>query len=347
MWVVLAGGELSAVGQERTYGPDPAEDRAPPAGHKRLFFGPARPPAADAPGRAVLPGLEPRDPPAMRETYDEIAGPPRDMLRRPDRLNQPVFRVAERPRPSVEPPPKPNFHDRAPNEHPLMPALRWAKAGLSYIESIEDYSATLVKRERINGELADAQYFFVKVRHKPFSVYVYFLTPESEKGQEVIYVDGKNNNNLVAHTVGLRHKLVGTVSLRPTGPIAMQNQKYPLTDIGLLNLTKKLIEVGESDVQYGECEVQVYEGAKVNDRVCTCLQFVHPVPRREFRYNVARVFVDDELNLPIRYEAYLWPRQAGGKPELEEEYTYLNLKLNNGFSDQDFDANNPNYGFGN
>jgi Protein of unknown function (DUF1571) len=60
---------------------------------------------------------------------------------------------------------------------------------------------------------------------------------------------------------------------------------------------------------------------------------------------VARIFVDDELNVPIRYESYDWPEQAGGQPELIEEYTYLNLKLNNGFTDADFDIRNPNYGF--
>jgi hypothetical protein len=28
-----------------------------------------------------------------------------------------------------------------------------------------------------------------------------------------------------------------------------------------------------------------------------------------------------------------------------EEYTYMDIKLNNGFTDADFDDNNPNYGF--
>ena len=37
--------------------------------------------------------------------------------------------------------------------------------------------------------------------------------------------------------------------------------------------------------------------------------------------------------------------KAGAEPELMEEYTYLNLKLNNGFTDADFDIKNPNYRF--
>ena len=70
-----------------------------------------------------------------------------------------------------------------------------------------------------------------------------------------------------------------------------------------------------------------------------------PTPRRNFRFHIARIFVDDELNLPIRYESYDWPEEEGGKPQVLEEYTYLNLKLNNGFTDADFDIRNPNYQF--
>ena len=78
---------------------------------------------------------------------------------------------------------------------------------------------------------------------------------------------------------------------------------------------------------------------------CTCIQVMHPVPRRNFLFYVARIFVDDELNLPIRYEAYDWPSKQGEPPKLIEQYTYLDLKLNNGFTDADFDIRNPQYGF--
>lgn len=60
---------------------------------------------------------------------------------------------------------------------------------------------------------------------------------------------------------------------------------------------------------------------------------------------MSRIFVDDQLNLPIRYEAYDFPAAAGGPPELIEQYSYLDLKLNNGYTDADFDVENPKYGF--
>lgn len=253
-------------------------------------------------------------------------------------------RVAERPTPASDRPSS-IFTTANPDEHPLMPALRWAYKGVADMEKIKDYSATMVKRERVGGKLGDHEHIFLKVRHEPFSVYMYFLGPDEVKGQECIYVHGKNDNLMFAHGTGLKRTMFGTVSLKPTGPVAMKGQRYPLTEVGLLNMVKRLIEVGEKDTQYGECEVKFFEGAKINDRSCTCLQAVHPVPRRNFLFHVARIFVDDELNLPVRYEAYDWPKNPGGPPELTEEYTYLNLKVNNGFTDADFDPKNPNYQF--
>ena len=233
-----------------------------------------------------------------------------------------------------------------PNEHPLMPALRWAKQGLAPLQNVKDYSATLIKRERIGGKLNEHEYLFVKVRHQPFSVYIYFLAPAKLKGQEVIYVEGQNNGNMWAHPApGMQEKLIGTVSLKPDGAIAMNGQRYPLTELGLLNLVRRLVEVAEQDINYGECDVKFYPGAKLNGRTCTCIQVVHPVPRRNFLFHLARIFVDDELNVPIRYEAYDWPKEANGQPELMEEYTYVNLKMNPGFADVDFSIKNPNYHF--
>jgi hypothetical protein len=233
---------------------------------------------------------------------------------------------------------------RDPNEHPLMPCLRWAYDGIDDVERIQDYQARMIKRERINGKLGDYECMFVKIRHRPFSVYMYFLGPDGKKGQEVIYREDANDGKMQAHGVGIQ-KMFGTVSLDPTGQIAMKDNRYPITEVGLATLVRRLIEVAEQDVKYGECEVKFYPGAKIEDRVCTCIQVIHPTPRRNFRFHVARIYVDDELNLPVRYESYDWPDEEGGKPQLLEEYTYLNLKLNNGFTDADFDARNPNYQF--
>ncbi len=254
------------------------------------------------------------------------------------------MRVAERTE-VLAPPADSGLRPGDPHEHPLMPALRWARQGLNQIEKIHDYSATLVKRERLGNRLGEYEHMFIKVRHQPFSVYMYFLAPSAKKGQEVIYVAGANNGKMWAHGVGIQDTIFGTVSLEPEGVVAMQGERYPLTELGILNLTHRLVQVAEQDTKYGECEVKFFKGAKINDRVCTCVQVMHPRPRRNFLFHLARIYVDDQFNVPVRYEAYEWPRRPNGKPELIEEYTYLNLKLNNGFTDADFDTHNKDYHF--
>ncbi|NIL97154.1 MAG: DUF1571 domain-containing protein [Planctomycetales bacterium] len=231
-------------------------------------------------------------------------------------------------------------------DHPLEPVLAYAHDGLARIDrEIQDYTCTLIKRERVDGELLEREYLYAKVRHKPFSVYLYFLAPHAKKGQEVIYVDGRYNNKLCAHAGSGPRALIGKVFLPPEGMLAMTDNRYPITYFGFRTLIKRLIEVGEHDLAYGECEVAQFENAKLNGRPCSVIQVKHPVPREEFRYHLARVFIDAEMQIPVRLTAYEWPEKEGRPPKLVEEYTYVNVKLNQGLTDLDFDYSNEKYRF--
>ncbi len=223
-------------------------------------------------------------------------------------------------------------------EHPLMPVIRGLKASQEAIdESVRDYSCTFVKRERVDGELGEQQYIFMKVMHEPFSVYMSFLKPFA--GREVVYVAGQNENKLVALDVGVKRYL-GKINLDPQGALAMKGQKHPITSVGIRNLTEKLIKVAEAELKFAECEVTTNPKQTINTRSTTMVQIVHPKARQDFKHHVARIFFDNELRIPIHYDAYLWPAQAGGQPPLEESYTYQNLKINNNYTARDFDPNN-------
>src|SRR5581483_8915455 len=140
----------------------------------------------------------------------------------------------------------------------------------------------------------------MKVRVQPFSVYIYCLGPVEPKGQEVLYVEGRNNNQALAHTTGLRDKLVGTLSLDPKSPRMMERNHYPVTNAGIHHLLADLAQTTESEMAYGECDVKFFRGAKVDGRECLCAQVTHPTPRKNFRFHVTRVYYDAQLNLPIR-----------------------------------------------
>jgi hypothetical protein len=226
-----------------------------------------------------------------------------------------------------------------PGEHPLAPAIRVCKASLEEIDrNVRDYSCTLVKRERVDGELGEHQHIFLKVRHEPFSVYMNFLKPF--QGREVVYVDGQNNNKLIVLEAGWK-RVAGKLPLDPNGARAMNGQKHPITKVGIRNLTAELIRSMEADTKYAECEVTTKD-EKIGDRPATMVQVIHPIPRQNFDTHISRVFFDNELGIPIHYDSYVWPRQPGGQPPLEASFTYTNLKVNNGFTARDFDAyNNP------
>jgi hypothetical protein len=243
----------------------------------------------------------------------------------------------------VTPPQKPQCPfdlTQRPDEHPLQPALRMAEKCLADIDQrIVDYSAVLLKQERINGQLGEEQAAFIKVRHKPFAVYMFFLKPC--KVREVLYNEGPGGVKgvLVAMDCGWKRRF-GKLEFDPEGSMAMNGQKYPIMKLGVRELTRELIEAASSDVNYGECEVK-HSQRVMNGRPVTMLEVVHPTPRSNFRFYKAELFIDNQLRLPIRYSAYLWPERPGEAPPLEEVYTYLKLKVNNGFTDLDFNKDNP------
>jgi hypothetical protein len=235
--------------------------------------------------------------------------------------------------------------------HPLDPALKIAEERLRFLQDhVRDYTCTIVKRERVKDVLGDYQYMFAKIRHRnemdgkvvtPFSVYLRFVKPESIAGREVIWVEGKNNGSMIVHETGLLN--VKRLSLDPNGILAMMGQRYPVSKIGILNLVDELIQKGKRDRKHSECEVQFFKNAQINKRPCTMIQVVHPVKRDYFDFHKVQIFIDVKLNVPVRYAAWLWPEEPGAEAPLLEEYTYLDVELNPGLTDKDFDPDNPEY----
>ena len=241
-----------------------------------------------------------------------------------------------------------------PNHNPnLEAALSYALACLAHTNNhIHDYSAILTKRCRENGVLSESQHIAVKVRHRreeagrktiPMSVYMNFLKPDGVKGREVIWVEGQNNGNMVAHEGGLKNVL--TVNLAPNGSMAMRGQRYPVTEVGMKKLIEKMLEKGLRERQLGDCEVNFYRDVAVGTRKCTAIEIVHPTAKPQFDFHRAQLFFDDEYKMPIRYVSWMWPSGPDNQPVLDEEYYYSNVKTNVGLTDSDFDPKNPAYKF--
>lgn len=237
-------------------------------------------------------------------------------------------------------------------DHPFDPLLKIAKLSVEAIdENVRDYKARLASQVFADGKLQQEKFLECKIRHAhtidgeeiPFSVYTLFLKPESNVGQEAIWVEGRNDGDLIGHATGLLN--VKRFKLDPDGPIPMKGNRYPISDIGMRNLIVKMSAIGEKDRQHGECEVTIKRNVQVNGCVCTMLQAVHPYPRDHFEFHIARIYIDDSRNLPIAYEGFSWPEKPGDPPPLLEKYYYTDIQLNVGLTDLDFDPSNEKYNY--
>lgn len=227
----------------------------------------------------------------------------------------------------------------------LEEALDLAREGIERATAVHDYTCTFLKRERVGRTLGEEQRLFMKVRHEPFSVYTRFEAPADLKGQEALYVEGQNDGMLIAHTTGLTGKVVGTVRLDPTGYLAMNGNRHPITSAGIKNLLVQLVALGEREPRAAQCAITYGPGPEIDGRPCQRLEIVQKAPQGNFRLARVEVDIDEEWQLPVHYAAYEWSKGLRPQPELIEEYTYLNLRFNVGLTDRDFDPSNPEYSF--
>ncbi|QGJ71253.1 Hypothetical protein PBC10988_29570 [Planctomycetales bacterium 10988] len=231
-------------------------------------------------------------------------------------------------------------------QHPLDPIIAAYQNSLQVMNGVRDYEYTFVKRERLNGTLGPYNQLAMKLRHQPLSIYVNYLAPDDVKGREAIYVHGKNNNQLQAHATGFQKMILGTLSLDPTGSMAMQSNRYPITRAGIMNSVQNGLRRWQKERQLSfQPDVRIVPGAKVDGRACTLVQVTYPEKKTGVTFHRVRVYLDDEWRVPVRTEEYDFPSTPGGQPVLMGEYTYTKVRFNVGLKDVDFSTDNPKYDF--
>jgi hypothetical protein len=226
-------------------------------------------------------------------------------------------------------------------EHPLIPALNHARLSLEKAEALSAYEVTFTKREVVGRNLINQQ-IRMKVRHEPFSVYMLFEKPH--EGREVIYVDGRNNNNLLVHETGIA-SLIGTLELAPTGSQAMSENRYPITRAGMANMVRAVIEQWEGETKYGETEVKYFKDGKVGEFTCRVIESSHPQPRKQFKFHRTRLWIDEASGLAVRVQQAGFPAVAGAEAPIIEDYTFSRIRKDVKLTDRDFDTRNPDYRF--
>ena len=229
---------------------------------------------------------------------------------------------------------------RAASKHALTPAIRFATAAQTAAEGLSDYSATLIKRERVNGELKEGR-MLLKFRPTPTSVYLKFITPH--EGREVIYVEGRNGGNMLVHETGLA-SLMGTLKVDPKGSLALKESRHPVTSIGMEMMARKVATQWNVERVLPAPEIKFYPNATLGKTDCKVVETTHAVPNELLKAQRTRLYVAKDTGLPVRVQQYAFPSR-GQKPVLVEDYTYTDVRTNLGMGAIDFNTKNPNYGF--
>lgn len=217
-------------------------------------------------------------------------------------------------------------------------------AAAEKLDTIEGYTATFRKQERLKGTLGLSQTLEMKVRQRPFAIYLKFLTPSA--GKEVVYADGHYDNKVIAHGVGISRLLVPRLALAPDHPLALADSRHPVTEAGLAHLTARLIRYRQLDLHQPEAETILdrVTDAKGREWYRSIHRHRHRVAERPF----AEVYVlyDPETLIPMDIRNFDWPEPGQTGPlQLAEHYSYEDVDFDSGLTALDFDPANPNYSF--
>ncbi len=208
------------------------------------------------------------------------------------------------------------------------------------LSKVEGYTAAFLKQEATDKKLQDPESISLKIRHRPFSVYMKW----EESGQEVLFVEGKNDGKLLAKPTGLA-SLVGTVRLDPDSKDAMRNSRYPITEAGIGRLVARIKKFYSQFENPGEILTCRYSEQKSGEAPIDVFEIVFRDEKESPDYQSSRLVFDQKSKILVSVENFGWPRKEGKAPQVVERYQFQQLNFGANLTDTDFDEKNPDYKF--
>ena len=208
---------------------------------------------------------------------------------------------------------------------------------------VPHYTATLRKQERLSGRLGPENRLSMKVRNRPFAIYLKFLAPKA--GKEVVYAEGHHDNKVIAHNGDWTRRLVPRLAIDPHGPTALAENRHPITDAGLANLARKLVAFRKLDIEDADAVtvLERIESPEGKPWLRSVHLHSHQNPARPFAR--VEVLYDPETLYPLQISSYDWPVPGQVGDLLAERYIYQNLAVDPSLTALDFDPANPKYEF--
>jgi hypothetical protein len=213
------------------------------------------------------------------------------------------------------------------------------------LDKMGTMQAVMEKRERVRGRLEPRQQIELKVRRAPRAVYMRWRSPD--EGQEVIWQENANGNQILVHPGGWRGRLMPMVRIDPKSPRVLEQSRRPIESAGLWAMTLQLGELlAQAQKSTAALRVDVAQDQQFAGRNCTVYRLVRAVYTSPTDFQSLAIYIDAAAKVPVGIERYVWATGGRGEPVLDEYYAYRDLRLNAPLSDRDFDTANPAYHFG-
>ena len=200
----------------------------------------------------------------------------------------------------------------------------------NYARNYRDYTCTLLKQERINGELGPEQEVQVKFLGSPFSVAMNWIT-NSPIGDRILYVEGKHDNNMIVRPKAKLLQMItgGAVLRKPDGAEAMKNTLRPVNLFGFQRGMNELIKVYRQAKEAGDLKETFGQFADVAGRRTLVLERYLP-PKNDYPAAKTLVYIDMEYLVPVCIEGYDWENR------LSSRYLFKDIRFNVGLTADDF-----------
>ncbi|MBF0480882.1 MAG: DUF1571 domain-containing protein [Desulfovibrionaceae bacterium] len=199
---------------------------------------------------------------------------------------------------------------------------------------IQDYTAVFQKKERWRDKPLPEERIMVKFQ-KPMKVYMKWLDGPAK---EALYVNGEYNNKVLARCDGLLGLVTWTFN--PTDSALMDRNRHPITDLGfgfIIEMMRRDIPVA---LDKGEIEIVRMDEEIFNGRPATTIELRFAPKDGRWYYTSHAIFhVDKEYLLPVGVTCY------DEREVMQEQYSYQDVKLNAGLSENDFSKGNKDYRF--
>ncbi|MBI2804422.1 MAG: DUF1571 domain-containing protein [Planctomycetes bacterium] len=177
-----------------------------------------------------------------------------------------------------------------------------------YKKEVAGYRVLFLKQERVQGKLRPKEKIVAHFREKPFSVHMNWLEGRA-RAIRTLYVQGENDDKLVARIMFGRFESPLLISRRTDDPEALATSRFTIREFGIFKGAENTVNAMKKAQQIGTLSVR-YEGivplSQVGERLC--YKFVRSPydPKdwetdldKEEKLNELTIYIDREMLMQV------------------------------------------------